>query len=150
MLSSDQKAAIINTFHSLSMLNFAPVLDHVSQSEFLVMTVVEKLSTYGDNDAGRVSSIAQMLHVSSPAISRTLTSLEHKGYAARMVGVDNRRNTGVRLTDEGKRVFMNECENVNRVFEQVAASMGEEKITQLVSLANEMTYSFSKALKNKA
>ena len=146
MLTLDQKVTIINTFHSLTMLNFSPVLDKVSQSEFFVMAAVEKLSEYSNKNIGRVSSIAESLHVSSPAISRTITSLENKGYAERCVDIQNRRNTGVKLTDEGRKVYIKECENVYQVFSEVTDSMGEEKITQLITLAAELRMSFENAL----
>ena len=100
-----------------------------------------------------ISSIAESLHVSSPAISRTITSLENKGYAERCVDIQNRRNTGVKLTEEGRKVYLQECENVCRVFNEVTESMGEEKITQLITLADELRISFEDALsksKNKA
>ncbi len=153
MLTLDQKVTIINTFHSLTLLNFSPVLDSVSQSEFFVMIAVEKMSEYNKKNTGRVSSIAESLHVSSPAISRTITSLENKGYAERCVDIQNRRNTGVKLTEEGRKVYLQECENVCRVFNEVTESMGEEKITQLITLADELRISFEDALsksKNKA
>ncbi len=149
MITPDQRSMIINTFHSLTMLNFSPVLECVSQSEFFVLMAVDKLSSYSEKNTGKVSSIAEILHVSSPAISRTLTSLENKGYAVRCVDVQNRRNTGVKLTKEGMAVLHKECENVNGVFGEVAESMGAEKIRLLITLADEMMNSFSVALANR-
>ena len=146
MLTQDQRSLLINTFHSLTMLNFSSVLEHVSQSEFFVMAAVDKLSSYSDNDTGKVSGIAKLLRVSSPAVSRTLTSLEHKGYAIRFLDVQNRRNTYVKLTDEGSEVLHTEYENVNRIFGEVVENMGEEKIDQLVTLADELMNSFAYAL----
>ena len=110
------------------------------------MAAVEKLSSYGDNNLGKVSSIAKNLHVSSPAISRTLTSLENKGYVVRCIDINNRRNTGVMLTEEGHDVLAKEYEKVNDVFGEVIDSMGEEKIDMLISLTKEMMDSFSNAL----
>ena len=146
MLTADQRSSIINTFHAFSMLNFSSVLENISQSEFFVMAAVEKLSSYGDNNLGKVSSIAKNLHVSSPAISRTLTSLENKGYVVRCIDINNRRNTGVMLTEEGHDVLAKEYEKVNDVFGEVIDSMGEEKIDLLISLTKEMMDSFSNAL----
>lgn len=146
MLTSDQRFNFINTVHSLTMLNFSPVLSQVSQSEFFVMTAIDKLAKLNDRKIGKVSSIAESLHVSSPAISRTITTLENRGYVVRYIDNLNRRNTDVRLTELGHKVYLEECDALYAVISEVFDSMGEEKLSELAKLANELVETFEHAV----
>ena len=65
------------------------------------MGAILKLEKLHNSSNYGISNIADSLHVSSPAISRTITALENKGYAVRYIDKLNRRNTNVKLTDLG-------------------------------------------------
>ena len=115
MLTCDQRSRVINTLHSLSMLNFSSVLTHTSQSEFFVMSAIENIERMNCKNYSGIANIAESLHVSSPAISRTITSLENRGYAERYIDKENRRSTGVRLTESGKKIYEQERTSINEM-----------------------------------
>lgn len=149
MVTSDKRLEFLTTIHSLSMLNFSGLLSRTSQSEFLVMGAVLKLEQLHNSSNYGISNIADSLHVSSPAISRTITSLENKGYVARYTDRLNRRNTNVKLTELGAEVFDAERARLSEFMNSVVERMGEEKLSQLLNLSNELLINVEKEIKSR-
>ena len=131
------------------MLNFSGLLSRTSQSEFLVMGAVLKLEQLHNSSNYGISNIADSLHVSSPAISRTITSLENKGYVARYTDRLNRSNTNVKLTELGAEVFDAERARLSEFMNSVVERMGEEKLSQLLNLSNELLINVEKEIKSR-
>lgn len=131
------------------MLNFSGLLSRTSQSEFLVMGAVLKLEQLHNSSNYGISNIADSLYVSSPAISRTITSLENKGYVARYTDRLNRRNTNVKLTELGAEVFDAERARLSEFMNSVVERMGEEKLSQLLNLSNELLINVEKEIKSR-
>jgi len=146
MLTSDQRSRIVDTLHMLSMLNFSSVLKHTSQSEYFVMSSIEKIEHIDSKKYSGISNIAESLHVSSPAISRTITALENRGYVQRYTEKGGRRSTSVRLTESGKNIYEQERRSINEFVERVTQRMGEEKINNLISLSDELLDNIAKEL----
>ena len=96
------------------------------------MSAVKNSENLRDSEVYGISQIAESLHVSSPAVSRTITALENKGYVERYVDKFRRRSTLVRLTPLGEEVLSGERESLLRMVGHVAERMGEEKIEQFL------------------
>ena len=148
MVVYDNKLDFITTIHSMTHLNFSPVLKNTSQSEFLVMCAVKRLCIDQNGNSFGVSDIAECLHVSSPAISRTISSLEKKGYVERNIDRMNRRNTIVTLTEKGGCIFSDECDRIYLFLNNVFKRMGENKLNALLELSHELLDNFNNELKN--
>ena len=146
MLTSDQRSRIVDTLHFLSMLNFSSVLKHTSQSEFFVLSAIDKKDSIQKSKYYSIANIAESLHVSSPAISRTITALENRGYVQRYTAKGSRRSTSVRLTESGRTIYEQEKSSVNDFVERVIQRMGEDKINSLISLSDELLDNISKEL----
>lgn len=115
----------------------------------MVMGAILKLQKLHNSSNYGVSNIADSLHVSSPAISRTITSLENKGYVVRYIDKLNRRNTIVRLTELGVEVFESECRKISEFMNSVVERMGEEKLNELLNLSNELLVNVEKEIKSR-
>lgn len=113
------------------------------------MSAINKLERLHNSSNYGISNIADSLHVSSPAISRTITSLENKGYVERKIDKLNRRNTLVRLTENGMTVFENECNQIYCFMNNVVNRMGEEKLNELFLLSNELLENVEKEIKSR-
>ena len=113
------------------------------------MSAINKLERLYNSSNYGISNIADSLHVSSPAISRTITSLENKGYVERKIDKLNRRNTLVRLTENGMTVFENECNQIYCFMNNVVNQMGEEKLNELFLLSNELLENVEKEIKSR-
>ncbi|MDO4431779.1 MAG: MarR family transcriptional regulator [Aerococcaceae bacterium] len=73
----------------------------MSRSEFhLLQPLVEQA-----DKPLKASELSQYLHVSNPAVSRTLKSLETKGWITRVDCTNDRRNSYVTLTEQGRQAF---------------------------------------------
>lgn len=133
----------------MSLFNFSAVLAKTSQSEFLVMSAIRKIEKVQGKDKSGIVRIADRLHVSSPAISRTITALEKRGYAERYIDKDDRRSIGVRLTPLGEEVYEGECERLSGFTDGVLKRMGEVKVNTLISLSNELFDTVAQELKEQ-
>ena len=149
MVAYDKRLDFLTTIHSLAQLNFSVVLSQISQGEFLVMSAINKLERLHSSSNYGISNIADSLHVSSPAISRTITALENKGYVERKIDKLNRRNTLVRLTESGTEVFQNECDRIYQFMNNVVNRMGEDKLNELFLLSNELLENVEKEIKSR-
>lgn len=149
MVAYDKRLDFLTTIHSLAQLNFSAVLSQISQAEFLVMSAINKLERLHSSSNYGISNIADSLHVSSPAISRTITALENKGYVERKIDKLNRRNTLVRLTESGTEVFQNECDRIYQFMNNVVNRMGEDKLNELFLLSNELLENVEKEIKSR-
>lgn len=143
MIMTENKLHFLEAVHSMSLMNFSVVLADTSQSEFFVMAAIDSME-HGKNG---VIGIADRLHVSSPAISRTITSLEKRGYAERYIDKGDRRSVGVRLTLLGKKIFSQECDRVSRFTDRVLGRMGEAKINELILLSDELLTTIGEELR---
>ena len=147
MDTDDKRLEFLNIIHFLAQFNFSAVLSCTSQAEFLVMSAVKNSENLRDSEVYGISQIAESLHVSSPAVSRTITALENKGYVERYVDKFRRRSTLVRLTPLGEEVLSGERESLLRMVGHVAERMGEEKIEQFLSLSNELLFNIQQEIK---
>lgn len=113
------------------------------------MSAIERLDKPRNksNSISNITDIADNLHVSSPAVSRTITALENRGYVERYIDKLNRRCTGVRLTPLGEQVYEQECRQLHNFTSNVLDRMGEEKMRELISLSNELIVTVSEEIK---
>lgn len=130
----------------MSLFNVSSVLVETSQAEFFVMSAITKFEDVQENG---IVKIADRLHVSSPAISRTITALEKRGYAERYIVKADRRSTGVRLTPLGEEVYSNECDRLSNFTDSVLDKMGEVKVNTLINLSNELFVTVAEELNHK-
>ncbi len=147
MVTYDKRLDFFITIHSLAHLNFSAVLGETSQAEFFVMMAVNKTEQLNSSSCCGISGIADTLHVSSPAVSRTITTLEKKGWVERRLDKFNRRSTVVRLTENGCAVFDGECRRIYNFMNNVVKRMGEDKLNELLALSGELIDNVQKEIK---
>ena len=71
--------------------------------------------------------------MSMQSISRTLKSLENKGYIVREVDSDNRRNTLIKLSKKGNELVDKKKKDVEGYFERVFSHFTEEELQQYLN-----------------
>lgn len=125
----------MHLFHKLNVASILPV----SKAEFLILNGISGQKVPNPLDLPqevtqgvRMSELAGLLHILPPAASRSIKSLEEKGYVRRYVNAKDRRNTMVEITEEGKAVF----EEANRILDdfivRVFAQTDKEKLEELI------------------
>lgn len=114
-------------------LKFSDMFPNISRAEFFTMSMIMDKE---ENGKITISELATKAHVLPPAMSRTLRGLENKGYVERNVNKQDRRNTYVELTEQGKKITLQTrtsmCEFGRAVMEQV----DEDEIRRLVTYLN--------------
>ena len=121
MVVYDNRLDFITTVHSMTHLNLSAVLENTSQSEFLVMCAVRRLCIEQNGNTFGISDIAESLHVSSPAISRTISTLEKKGFVELLPDPADKRKQRIVLTKS----CQDFCEKNNDMSITIMAKMFE-------------------------
>ena len=85
-------------FHKLHMGDLVP---DITKLEGMTMAAIKHCS--GEKEELTVSELTAKLKAKGPAVSRTLKTLEDKGYIERDVNKADRRNTYVKLRHPGNR-----------------------------------------------
>lgn len=106
--------------------------DDISRMEGSIIFWLVK-SEKMENKSVNVSELAEGLHVSMQSISRTLKSLENKGYIVREVDSDNRRNTLIKLSKKGNELVDKKKKDVEGYFERVFSHFTEEELQQYLN-----------------
>ena len=76
----------------------------VTSLECIILDIITYKSEVNDCDYVWVFEIVREVPVTAQAVSKNLRIMENKGFIKRFVNKDDRRMTGVRLLEEGKKV----------------------------------------------
>ena len=127
------------------------VLFHdMSKREFEMLTVIYRYMEENAEEKGiYVSKLANMLRVTSPAVSRMIGILEEKGYIGRDVDKEDRRNTYVYLTDAGRRIRKVTEDTMQELMKKVVVRMGNEDMQELILLWNRLADIMEEEMKRK-
>ena len=85
-----------------------------------------------------VSEIHQDLHISKPAVSQALNSLEKRGYIVRTIDPDDRRKITVRVTGAGEAELEAARQFYDRALEEVLSRFGVENTETLLVLLDRL------------
>ena len=134
-MEKEDKYKLVEQFRRIrQFMNSVPLKTGISHSEFCLLNII-----MNGKDGITVSEIAAELDVTPPAVSRSLRSLESRGLVSRETNLLNRRNTMVKLTENGHIFLEKSRKQMDTVMEYVNEKMGEERKKQLYELLTEMT-----------
>lgn len=120
----------MNQFHKLK---FSDMMQNMSKADFIVMNVI---MNKGKDDKMTISELAAIARMLPSAISRTLKGLEEKGYVERTINKQDRRNTYVELTEEGKKQTREVRQAMRDFGKTVMAKLDEQEMNQLILYLN--------------
>lgn len=81
-----------------------------------------------------VSELAELLDVSSPAVSRMLGGMEQKEYVERVVDREDRRTTYIVLRPDGERTLGQMEDRAMTLVDRIVNRLGEEDAATLIKL----------------
>ena len=93
--------------------------------------------------------LVEQLDVSKPAISRTLNSLEKKGYVTRQRDPDDKRAHRIRLTDEAQEIGPEIQQVYYRIYTVAMRGISQEEFDTFVKLFSRMSENFAREQHNK-
>ena len=91
--------------------------------------------------------LVEQLDVSKPAVSRTLNSLETKGYVTRQRDPDDKRAHRIRLTDKALEIGPAVEQVYNHVYTLAMQGISQEEFDYFVSLFARMSKNFGEQTK---
>ena len=128
---------LFRTFESFRKLNVSSILPNLTHGEFAILKAVSCCMNESGKESDqqseiRISDIVKHLKIPAPAVSRTMNSLEERGFIIRTVNKKDRRNISVSLTEQGA-ARLAEAEQILEEFqESVFGSMGSENMHRLI------------------
>ncbi len=109
----------------------------LSSGEMQMLFSAKFLSVHhGAHEPVHVSRLARSLHVSMPAVSQLLRSLEEKQLIERTISKEDRRKVAVALTDRGEQLLASARASLISVAEFVVSSLGEDDTRECIRLLN--------------
>ena len=111
----------------------------LSKDEFMTLGMLSRYHRkFPDRPGIYVSELAEHMHCSAPAASRTLRHLEERGLLRREADRADRRNTCVILTEEGRRALEETFALLNDSIARVIQRMGEDNMRDLIGHLNRL------------
>lgn len=96
-----------------------------------------------------VAEISRQLHVSKPAVSQMLNSLEKKGCIVRQINPDDRRRISVETTPKGQQVLDESTSRYDDAMELLLQRFGAEEMQALVEQLNRLADIYEELLDEK-
>ncbi|MDD3413938.1 MAG: MarR family transcriptional regulator [Lachnospiraceae bacterium] len=129
----------MKTAHRFRKLNHAMAFNEVSKQEFFALEAVYGCGCKAEQDNGiYVSELSKQLKISMSSASRLLKGLEEKNLIKRQIDSEDRRNTWIFLTEEGKKKREESVKLFDEFMDRVIARTGEKEISELLILWNHM------------
>ncbi len=106
----------------------------VTEQQWRVLRVLHER---GASDATGVADAACLL---MPSLTRIIQMLEKKGYCARYTDFDDRRRILIEITDAGHAVIEDNIPESNRIFAELEAEFGKDRIERLLDMLNDLSH----------
>ncbi len=130
-----EMAMFMRNMHRFMRLNLVDSFPGMSRGEYFLLEVLHEHERRNPQAQGiYAGSLAMAVHMSPPGVSRLLKALENRGFVARNVDEENRRNTFIRLTSAGDSAREQSQEKMRRLIDNVLNSMGPENMQTLLTL----------------
>lgn len=85
-----------------------------------------------------VPEIQEKLHISKPAVSYILNTLEKKKYITREIDPADRRKIAINATPQGKAAAEQSSLKYNEMWEELLSGFGKENMCRLIKLLTEL------------
>ena len=102
----------------------------VTEQQWRVLRVIEERGT---TDATHIAEAACLL---MPSLTRILQVLEAKEYCTRTPHPSDRRHSLIDITEKGRSLLASNLPEANRIFRELEAEFGKEKLENLLDLLN--------------
>lgn len=118
-----------------------PVKCEIQINELMIMESISK-GCACSNQHFCVSKIQENLHITKPAVSQILNSLEKKGYIAREINPHDRRKISVKTTKTGDEILAQSLQLYDDMLCELFHRFGEDNIADLMAQLEELTCIF--------
>ena len=127
----EQLIRAVFRFRRLNM-NF-PQTHHIRMREFFLLRRLAGDATCEDGRS-LLTDMHRHLHITKPAVSQMLNSLEKKAYIRREIDKEDRRKISITITPQGREALRQAKTDMDELLDMTIARFGEENTRQLISL----------------
>lgn len=85
------------------------------------------------------SVLSKSLHLTRPAMTQILNSLEEKGFLTRSLDENDRRKFRVKITDKGRKIFDKTSFEKNKAIKMLVTEMGKEETENAIKCLDKMS-----------
>lgn len=125
--------AFSDSVHRFKKIQMKGLYRLTSEREFFALGMIHFIQrARKDGEGVQVSVLAKKMGISLSGMSRKLREMEERGYIARTVDLEDRRNTLVTLTEKGEEVFRSSNERWAEFFTRVTERLGFERAELLI------------------
>lgn len=155
-MREDLKNQVMNIGHRFSKRNFAALMGECNFTDYHVIAEIYKYEKESGEEKVAVSELKNnpmIKHMGVTALSRALKELEDRKLVKREKCCDDKRKTFVRLSSEGRKLYMEKQEIFkafwDRVFDEFGESHTERLVEELNGLADIVEKELSEFKKNE-
>mgnify|MGYP002299447518 CR=1 FL=1 len=123
--------AILRSMEKLSRIKSEGVITGMTPSEFSVLCCAEQFPRKHGGTAASVADIAALMGVSVPAVSRTLRSLQGRGWIERTI---DRRSVRVSITPAGREKLLDNMSRVVGSLNRILSVFTEDEMRDVARL----------------
>ncbi|MGF6376114.1 DNA-binding MarR family transcriptional regulator [Clostridiales Family XIII bacterium PM5-7] len=127
----EEQSRFFNLMTEFKKMHIASMLPDINHGDYMMLKTIGRQCKENGGKGTTVSSIARGMAAPMPAVSRGLKMTEHLGYVERVVDREDRRNTYVFLTDEGRKILKKADKTMNDFADAVFGKMGEDNLRKL-------------------
>ena len=130
---------LLSATHRFHRFQSRVFVKEATRQECFTLEMIARHSQTNEGSSGiYVSDLAKCQRMSKPAISRSLRSMEEKGWITKVVDKKDQRYVFVELTETGKKKRQEMLSLADDFIFSVIQKMGSEKVEQLTNLWNQM------------
>lgn len=141
---------VISAMKTAEELDFFPVASKLSQTEFRLLREVILEQEKGGEIIS--SELARRLGITRSAISQIVSKLEERDIVERAASPVDKKIAYVRLSDNARAIFEEQCAQANEFMETIVKAYGEDKLKKFLKMFGEFIDVFNgeyeKASKN--
>lgn len=139
---------LLEVFRMFHKLNFSILIKNMTQSEFVTMKTIQVCSREDETGRAGISEIVKNMKSLPSAVSRTLRTLEERGWILRTVDKCNRRNTYVELTETGKQEIEKAAAELTEFMNGILEQVDKEDLEKMTQFMKELYKIFRDGLES--
>ena len=136
MTHEERTKKLIDALMSLRHMYRREPITSLKRSEIGMLFMIQH---HSGEDGIKVSEISNLMKVTSPTVTQSVTALEAQGLVCRRMDPFDRRIIKVSLTDKGREIARQAQRDMIEAFSTVVMQLGDEKAEQLAELLGEMS-----------
>lgn len=138
----------IQLMRNMENIDFFAGVHELSRTEFRLLREVILEAEKGKSIIS--SELARRLGITRSAVSQLVTKMEKDGVVNRVASPTDRKIAYIRLSENSRVVFEEQCRKANATMERIVAEVGEDKVRDFFNLYDEFSKSIDKVMKEIA